>query len=247
MTTLIYSLEEAAKTLGMSETVLVRLSQYFRIPQAAYEEGNYLSFKGDLGFTGHDIAFFSQVQERILAGDSLETIRQRVHYDHIMPQPKAPGLPRATTILPETAEGDPLKRLAEKSFRRYKETNRPASGGIFKKIMHRVEEPESVKADTPKEPRLARGVGKTLAALFPQTLPAPQTLPRPASSREAPPLQVRSLSKSVSERKPLASESSRENKEEREEEGLNPTLRKAALRLRERALQQSESRQVFRR
>ena len=35
MTHLCYTLEEAAERLNLSETVLVRLSQYFKVPKAA--------------------------------------------------------------------------------------------------------------------------------------------------------------------------------------------------------------------
>ncbi len=78
MTDLIYSLEETAQKLGMSETVLVRLSQYFRIPQVAYEKEGYLSFKGELFFTYQDLVFFRQVHDRIVDGDSLSDIKAQI-------------------------------------------------------------------------------------------------------------------------------------------------------------------------
>lgn len=78
MTHLCYTLEEAAEKLKLTETVLVRLSQFFKVPQFAYEESGYLSFKGDLAFTDQDIAFFRQVRERLLLGESLDEVRGRI-------------------------------------------------------------------------------------------------------------------------------------------------------------------------
>ncbi len=78
MTHLCYTLEEAAQKLNMSETVLVRLSQYFKVPATAYESVGYLSFKGDLSFSDQDISFFRQVKERLLDGESLEEVKQRI-------------------------------------------------------------------------------------------------------------------------------------------------------------------------
>lgn len=78
MTHLCYTLEEAADKLKLTETVLVRLSQYFKVPGAAYEESGYLSFKGDLAFTEQDIDFFRQTKERLLLGESLEEVKSRM-------------------------------------------------------------------------------------------------------------------------------------------------------------------------
>jgi len=78
MTNICYTLEEAAEKLKFSETVLVRLSQYLKVPRAAYEESGYLSFKGDLEFSEQDLAFFSQVKERLLLGESLDDVKNRL-------------------------------------------------------------------------------------------------------------------------------------------------------------------------
>src|SRR4051794_19897343 len=78
MTHLCYTLEETADRLNLSETVLVRLSQYFKVPKSAYEDIGYLSFKGDLAFSDQDIAFFRQVKERLLAGENLEEVKGRM-------------------------------------------------------------------------------------------------------------------------------------------------------------------------
>ncbi len=88
MTHLCYTLEEAAEKLKLSETVLVRLSQYFKVPRAAYEDVGYLSFKGDLAFSEQDIAFFRQAKERLLSGNSLDEVKSRM-------RESAPGSPIA--------------------------------------------------------------------------------------------------------------------------------------------------------
>lgn len=89
MTQLCYSIEEAAKMVDMSEPVLVRLSQFFKVPESGYEDVGYLSFKGDLVFTDADIHFFKQVKERILQGETIETIRDRIRFDTTANQPTA--------------------------------------------------------------------------------------------------------------------------------------------------------------
>ena len=90
MTHLCYTLDEAGKRLDMSETVLVRLSQFFKVPENAYEAAGYLSFKGDLLFSDQDIAFFRQVKERLLAGESLNDVKSRIRPDAIAaPAPTA--------------------------------------------------------------------------------------------------------------------------------------------------------------
>lgn len=93
MTHLCYTLEEAALRLNLSETVLVRLSQYFKVPQSAYEEAGYLSFKGDLSFSDQDIEFFRQVRERLLAGESLEEVKARIRYENVTVPAHAPEPP----------------------------------------------------------------------------------------------------------------------------------------------------------
>lgn len=88
MTHLCYTLEEAAEKLKLTETVLVRLSQYFKVPQFAYEESGYLSFKGDLAFTDQDIAFFRQAKERLLLGESLDEVRNHIRQSMASPDKK---------------------------------------------------------------------------------------------------------------------------------------------------------------
>jgi hypothetical protein len=88
MTHVCYTLEEAADKLKLSETVLVRLSQYFKVPKAAYEEVGYLSFKGDLAFSEPDIVFFRQAKERLLNGESLDDVKRRLYADSIAQPPQ---------------------------------------------------------------------------------------------------------------------------------------------------------------
>ncbi len=117
MTQVCYSLEDAADKLGVSQTVLVRLSQYFKMPADAYEEAGYLSFKGELTFLERDIHFFKEVRERLLEGENLESIKQ-----HLLPmanrdkpaaapvETRSPVL-NATPISVERAEHDTLDAL----------------------------------------------------------------------------------------------------------------------------------------
>lgn len=77
MTQLCYTLEEAAQRLNVSETVLFRLSQAFKVPESAYDPiGGGLSFKGDPVFTEPELAFFREIKERLLAGETLETLKR---------------------------------------------------------------------------------------------------------------------------------------------------------------------------
>lgn len=136
MTHLCYTLEEAAEKLKLTETVLVRLSQYFKVPQFAYEESGYLSFKGDLAFTDADIAFFRQAKERLLLGESLDEVRNRIRQSegssemktpqpsegggfsehvtqpvgHLAPETKAPDRLSAS----ESAMAPPLKEIQDR-------------------------------------------------------------------------------------------------------------------------------------
>jgi hypothetical protein len=100
MTHLCYTLEEAAGRLNLSETVLVRLSQYFKVPKAAYEEVGYLSFKGDLVFSDQDIVFFRQVKERLLAGESLDEVKSRIRHEDVLA-----GTSRRDTAAPPRGVG----------------------------------------------------------------------------------------------------------------------------------------------
>jgi len=84
MAYLCYSLTEAAQKLDLSETVLIRLSQFLRVPATAYDNlGRPVTYKGDLLLTDVDIAFFKQVKDRLLKGESLEDIKRRIVPDAI--------------------------------------------------------------------------------------------------------------------------------------------------------------------
>lgn len=110
MTQICYSLEETARRLDMSETVLVRLSQYFKVPQSAYEEMGFLSFKGDLAFSDQDIGFFRQVKEHLLAGESLETVKTRIR------EPQATQMPRKDTSFLEATRRVNIETLTEQKL-----------------------------------------------------------------------------------------------------------------------------------
>lgn len=116
MTHLCYTLEEAAEKLKLSETVLVRLSQYFKVPRTAYEDVGYLSFKGDLAFTEQDLAFFRQAKERLLSGQSLDEVKSRMREE--------PGIPAGQgsqgqwrEILKDSATAQPASASAYGAYR----------------------------------------------------------------------------------------------------------------------------------
>ncbi len=111
MTVVFYNLEEAAEQLKFSETVLVRLSQYFKVPQVAYEQSGYLSFKGDLAFSEQDLAFFARIKERLVLGESLDAIKEELsQFPHtqwvayLTGRPEA-GIPVAVAQPPHESEG----------------------------------------------------------------------------------------------------------------------------------------------
>lgn len=153
MTHVCYSLPEAADKLKLTETVLVRLSQYFKMPRVAYEESGYLSFKGDLVFTEPDLQFFNRVKERLLLGDTLEMVRR--HLDSLSTLgEKVPGESQdvgtsvnravgAEALLPvaplrEIQDRQPYEKAAEASFERYKSKHRPGLGRVFESLLKEV-------------------------------------------------------------------------------------------------------------
>lgn len=144
-----YSLEDAAEKLNLSETVLVRLSQYFKVPEVAYEETGFLSFKGDLSFTDRDLHFFREVRERLLAGYNLDQLRaffsqqaaqqtpvpeeleeaepQQAFQTYIDPTAMKvrPAPPREDELLTEVDDAQPFQKMAEKTFAKYKNIHQP--------------------------------------------------------------------------------------------------------------------------
>lgn len=77
-----HTLEEASQRLNLSETVLVRLSQYFKVPASAYDSVDGLSlgglsFKDDPLFMETDLAFFRELKERLVSGETLESLKRR--------------------------------------------------------------------------------------------------------------------------------------------------------------------------
>jgi hypothetical protein len=178
MTHLCYTLEEAAGRLNLSETVLVRLSQYFKVPRAAYEEAGYLSFKGDLVFSDQDIAFFRQVRERLLAGESLEEVKSRIRHEDALagnsrreaappsrsagaasPLPgedsgrsaaSEPGAFPLMGALREIADRTPYEKAAEKSFERYKSMHRTGLGRVFENMLKEVGGMANKRASKPQ-------------------------------------------------------------------------------------------------
>jgi hypothetical protein len=165
MTHVCYSLQEAADKLKLTETVLVRLSQYFKMPRAAYEASGYLSFKGDLAFTEPDLQFFLRVKERLLLGDSLEMVKRHLNSVEPLGQSitpptqgeevatpvgvdKAPGMasPGSYSVsssvpqppLKEIQDRQPYEKAAEDSFERYKSVHRTGLGRVFESMLKEV-------------------------------------------------------------------------------------------------------------
>jgi hypothetical protein len=141
MTQICYSLEEAAQKLNLSETILVRLSQYFKVPAAAYEEAGYLSFKGDLLFSEPDLAFFRRVKECLVAGDSLEQAKQKVQPPasvSVQPLEKSLETSQAGQELQEIQNPALYQKTAERDFARYKSANRPSISRVFENMLKEV-------------------------------------------------------------------------------------------------------------
>jgi hypothetical protein len=90
-----YSLEEAAEQLQLSESILLRLSQFFRIPHDAYEDEGSMSFKADPVFYDVDMTFFLEVKKRLLAGETLQQLKKN-----------PPRLPKKSFPQPETLKHD---------------------------------------------------------------------------------------------------------------------------------------------
>jgi hypothetical protein len=160
---LCYTLEEASEKLKLTETVLVRLSQYFKVPRGAYEASGYLSFKGDLAFTEADIEFFRQAKERLLLGESLEVIKNRVREQEqqsaqagcstgtgafseylvdtqnaVEPKMEAPQPLADLKPLHEIQGREPYEKAAEVSFERYKSVHRTGLGRVFENMLKEV-------------------------------------------------------------------------------------------------------------
>lgn len=151
MSYLCYSLDEAAKQLGMSETVLFRLSQFLKIPASAYDDVGYIAFNGDLSFNDSDLSFFKQVKERLLKGETLETIKQRMKgasSSVTAPAYQATEMGEQSsaiaTIEPPTAPLNTietvshLKKEAAKTFNRYKVQARPRLNQVFQNLAQQI-------------------------------------------------------------------------------------------------------------
>ncbi len=161
MTHVCYSLQEAADKLKLTETVLVRLSQYFKMPRSAYEASGYLSFKGDLAFAEPDLQFFVRVKERLLMGDTLEMVKRHVDSLGAVGQSMAsvvpgnaagdsgaqatanagvPAMPSKMLDAPmrEIQDRQPYEKAAEVSFERYKSVHRTGLGRVFESMLKEV-------------------------------------------------------------------------------------------------------------
>lgn len=190
MTTVSYSIDEAAKRLGMSETVLVRLSQFFKIPAETYEDG-FLSFKEELFFSESDLHFLKEIRERVLAGENLEQVKNDMLQVKNSPPPHAPYAtpPSATSSAAySTSTDEPLdvhmvedpatyQQIAERSFKTYKQKNGIGITGIFKSLLKEVGHTSFSK------PRFFKTHPQTKIETV-EKLPSPKT-PRPEPAAQS--------------------------------------------------------------
>jgi hypothetical protein len=128
-----YGLEEAAGQLQLSESILLRLSQFFRVPSDAYEDVGSMSFKADPVFYEAEMAFFLEVKKRLLAGETLQQLKKNPpRLKKSFPQPemlnsnpntgssqaKKPGL-----ASPSLRSGTPLSNTLNSLNRRQRDSS----------------------------------------------------------------------------------------------------------------------------
>ncbi|WP_303672933.1 hypothetical protein [Vampirovibrio chlorellavorus] len=188
MTHVCYSLQEAADKLKLTETVLVRLSQFFKMPRAAYEASGYLSFKGDLAFTEPDLQFFLRVKERLLMGDTLEMVKRHLSsLEALGPSMTSAMQGDAEGVTPnggdslsasasagsssvpqppmrEIQDRQPYEKAAEDSFERYKSVHRTGLGRVFESMLKEVgatalDHPDLPERVSPPAPKAHAGTG----------------------------------------------------------------------------------------
>jgi hypothetical protein len=168
-THIFYELPQAAEQLDMSETVLVRLSQYFKIPALAYEEEGYLSFKGELLFSEPDIRFFKMVKERLMSGATLPQVKQETEIS-------ARILPVAQPVLETTANMISMPESPVPLTAAIQPAAEVASTQIEKKI-----EIEETKLKQPFAPEKQPSLGMPKAF---ETNPYQTQPPKPAFQRQ---------------------------------------------------------------
>jgi|GEM_PF-2720232 len=130
-----YGLEEAAGQLQLSESILLRLSQFFRVPSDAYEDVGSMSFKADPVFYEAEMTFFLEVKKRLLAGETLQQLKKNPpRLKKSFPQPemlkdnpntgssqaKKPGL-----ASPSLRSGTPLSNTLNSLNRRQRDSSQP--------------------------------------------------------------------------------------------------------------------------
>ncbi len=196
MTHVCYSLQEAADKLKLTETVLVRLSQFFKMPRAAYEASGYLSFKGDLAFTEPDLQFFLRVKERLLMGDTLEMVKRHLSSLEALGQSMtsatqdeeesvtpngADSMSASVSVGPssgsssvpqapmrEIQDRQPYEKAAEDSFERYKSVHRTGLGRVFESML------KEVGATAPDHPELPERVSPSAPKAHSGTVAEPK-------------------------------------------------------------------------
>jgi len=130
-----YGLEEAAAQLQLSESILLRLSQFFRVPSDAYEDVGSMSFKPDPVFYEAEMTFFLEVKKRLLAGETLQQLKKnpprlkksfpqpeiiKNNHNTVASQVKKPGL-----ASPSLRSGTPLSNTLNSLNRKQRDTSKP--------------------------------------------------------------------------------------------------------------------------
>lgn len=187
-THIFYELPQAAEQLNMSETVLVRLSQYFKIPALAYEEEGYLSFKGELLFSEPDIRFFKMVKERLMSGATLPQVKQETEISARILPAAQPVLETTTSFNTATVNTPsihtPLPMSVPLSIPTHSQEEAASAPKRLESEKIEVQEPQFQQAFTPeKKPSL--GIPKAFEAKPYQTQP-----PKPAFQRQSLPFQA---------------------------------------------------------
>jgi hypothetical protein len=144
MTDNLYTLEEAADQLGLSKTILMRMSQYFKMPQSAYTgHAQATQPAGNPVFTRFDIRFFNRIKDRLSAGETLveikeqlqtgfpDTLSQSLNSEHLE---IVNHLSTPSTL---TSIDNPgmYHSLVDKKFEHYKRQHHPGLSPVFKKLL----------------------------------------------------------------------------------------------------------------
>jgi len=181
-------LKEAARLLQLTEVVLLRLAQTFKIP-TTIEHIPPQKLTTTVRFTPAELRFFAAIRQRILKGQSLSSIRAEVlarakqqqrkqaasksegpfmdaskplAYQKAIIQMAAASSTTANLATVKTADKAPIKQQGKKRFEQYKETHVRQNSPVFETIASRLQTARSL-ADNPQINYRER----SLSTLFP--------------------------------------------------------------------------------